>query len=104
MLFATALTNESIADALAMPEYRSLYTALAQEILAVANARGVTPEAFYGFDPSSFLPKAAAHAATRSLYDLVAHNRRSAKTHSDSWRDLAERKSHTEGDEQLSRA
>ena len=41
MLFATALTNESIADALAMPEYRPLYIALAREILAVAAARGV---------------------------------------------------------------
>jgi hypothetical protein len=38
MLFATALTNESIADALAMPAYRPLYIALAREILAVAAA------------------------------------------------------------------
>ena len=37
MLFATALTNESIADALAMPRYRELYIALAREILAVAD-------------------------------------------------------------------
>src|SRR5947199_405832 len=35
MLFATALTNESIADALAMPAYRHLYIALAREALAV---------------------------------------------------------------------
>ena len=41
MLFATALTNESIADALAMPRYRDLYIALAREMLAVADARGV---------------------------------------------------------------
>src|SRR5579885_3546658 len=44
MLFATALTNESIADALAMPSYRDLYIGLAREALAVADARGVTPE------------------------------------------------------------
>ena len=43
MLFATALTNESIADALAMPAYRHVYIALAREILAVAKARGITP-------------------------------------------------------------
>src|SRR6202035_3118792 len=43
MLFATALTDESIADALARPAYRDLYIALAQEILRVADARGVTP-------------------------------------------------------------
>ena len=42
MLFATALTNESIADALAMPAYRPLYIALAREINAVAAARGIS--------------------------------------------------------------
>ena len=101
MLFATALTNESIADALAMPAYRHLYVALAREILAVAKARGVTPEAFDGFDPAAYLPEASHGAAARSLDDLVAHNRRSAKTHSGIWRDLAVRKRATEVDAQL---
>jgi 2-dehydropantoate 2-reductase len=101
MLFATALTNESIADALAMPRCRDLYIALAREILAVAAARGVTPESFDGFDPTAYLPDAAAGAAHRSLDDLVAHNRRSAKTHSGIWRDLAVRKRRTEVDAQL---
>lgn len=101
MLFATALTNESIADALAMPAYRRLYIALAREILAVAKARGVTPEAFDGFDPGSYSPQALHGAAARSLDDLVAHNRRSTKTHSGIWRDLAVRKRPTEVDPQL---
>ncbi|MFI5246410.1 MAG: ketopantoate reductase family protein [Gemmatimonadales bacterium] len=101
MLFATALTNESIADALAMPSYRHLYIALAREILAVAAARGVTPEAFDGFDPAAYLPRAPHGAAERSLDDLVSHNRRSAKTHSGIWRDLAVRKRPTEVDAQL---
>jgi 2-dehydropantoate 2-reductase len=101
MLFATALTNESIADALAMPPYRPLYIELAREILAVAAARGVTPEAFDGFDPAAYLPGAPAGAATRSLDDLVTHNRRSAKTHSGIWRDLAVRKRPTEVEAQL---
>jgi 2-dehydropantoate 2-reductase len=101
MLFATALTNESIADALAMPAYRDLYVALAREILAVAAARHVAPEAFDGFDPAAYLPEAAPDAATRSLDDLVAFNRRSAKTHSGIWRDLAVRKRRTEVDAQL---
>lgn len=101
MLFATALTSESIADALAMPAYRDLYIALAREILAVAAARGVTPEAFDGFDPAAYLPGAPPGAAARSLDDLVAHNRRSAKTHSGIWRDLAVRKRPTEVDAQL---
>jgi 2-dehydropantoate 2-reductase len=101
MLFATALTNESIADALAMPRFRSLYIALAREILGVAQARGVTPEAFDGFDPSAYMPSAPDDAATASLDALVAHNRKSAKTHSGIWRDLAVRKRRTEVDAQL---
>jgi len=92
MLFATALTNESIADALAMPAYRDLYIALGREVLAVAEARGITPEAFDGFDP---------YAIEKSLDDLVVFNRRSAKTHSGIWRDLAVRKRRTEVDAQL---
>lgn len=101
MLFATALTNESIADALAMARYRGIYIALAREILAVAAARGVTPESFDGFDPNAYAPTAPPGAASASLDALVAHNRRSAKSHSGIWRDLAVRKRPTEVDAQL---
>ncbi|MEP7065910.1 MAG: 2-dehydropantoate 2-reductase [Gemmatimonadota bacterium] len=101
MLFATALTNESIADALESPKYRELYIALAREILAVAEARGVSPAGFDGFDPASYLPSAPDGAAERSLDQLVAHNRKSVKTHSGIWRDLAVRKRRTEIDAQL---
>ena len=101
MLFAGALTNESIADGLADPKYRALYIALAREILAVAAARGVSPEGFDGFDPAAYLPDAPAGAAERSLDQLVAHNRKSVKTHSGIWRDLAVRKRRTEVDAQL---
>lgn len=101
MLFATALTNESIADALAMPAYRSVYIVLAREILAVAAARGISPESFDGFDPTAYLPSAPSGAADRSLDALVEHNRRSAKSHSGIWRDLAVRRRPTEVDAQL---
>jgi 2-dehydropantoate 2-reductase len=101
MLFATALTNESIADALAMPQYRQLYIALAREILGVAAARGVRPESFDGFDPAAYLIDAASGSAERSLDAVVAHNRRSAKSHSGIWRDLVVRKRPTEVDAQL---
>jgi 2-dehydropantoate 2-reductase len=101
MLFATALTNDSIADALANPAYQDLYIALAREILAVAAARGVRPESFDGFEPAAYLPDAPAGAAAQSLESLVVHNRKSAKTHSGIWRDLAVRKRPTEVDAQL---
>lgn len=101
MLFATALTNQSIADALAEPRWQPVFVALAREMLAVAAARGVAPEAFDGFDPNAYAPSAPAGAAEASLDALVAHNRRSAKTHSGVWRDLAVRKRPTEVDAQL---
>lgn len=101
MLFANALTNDSIADGLAAPEYRPLYIRLAREILAVAKSQGIRPESFDGFDPAVYLPDAPPGAASRSLDDLVAHNRKSAKTHSGIWRDLAVRKRTTEVDAQL---
>nr|MBP6444498.1 hypothetical protein [Gemmatimonadales bacterium] len=61
----------------------------------------VQPMAFDGFDPAAYRPDAPADAATQSLDALVAHNRRSAKTHSGIWRDLAIRKRPTEVDAQL---
>jgi 2-dehydropantoate 2-reductase len=48
MLFGTAVSDLSIADALEEPAYRPLFTRLAQEALEAATA---TPEAFDGFDP-----------------------------------------------------
>jgi 2-dehydropantoate 2-reductase len=101
MLFANALSGDSIADGLARGEHRDLYLGLAREILAVAAARGITPESFDGFDPAAYLPDAPPGSADRSLEALVAHNRTSAKTHSGIWRDLAVRQRPTEVDAQL---
>ena len=100
LLFATALTNESIADCLAEPKYRPVLIALAREVVAIATASGVKLEPFDGFDPRAFLPNSGA-AAEESLDALVAHNRRSAKSHSGIWRDLAIRKRRTEVEAQL---
>src|SRR5258708_15162666 len=101
MLFATALTNASFADCLASPRHQRVFIALAREPLAVAAARGVVPEAFDGFDPAAFRPGGSEAAASASLDNLVAFNRRSAKTHSGIWRDLAVRKRRTEAEAQL---
>lgn len=101
LLFATALTNESIADCFAASRFRSIFIALAREVAAVAQADGVKLEPFDGFDPRAFMAGATLAQAMRSIDDLVAFNRRSAKTHSGIWRDLAVRKRRTEGDAQL---
>jgi len=98
MLFATALTNESMADCLGSPSHRPLFIGLAREVLAVADRAGIKPEPFDGFDPGAY---ASNDGAARSLDALVEHNRRSAKSHSGIWRDLAVRKRKTEADPQL---
>lgn len=100
-LFATAITNDSIADALALAPYRSIYIDLAQEVLSVAQARGVTPEGFNGFNPHAFLPGVDLAVSQASLDAMVEFNRGSAKTHSGIWRDLAVRKRRTEVDAQI---
>jgi 2-dehydropantoate 2-reductase len=69
--------------------------------LRVARARRITPEGFNGFDPSAFAPDADRTVAERSLDEMVAFNRKSAKTHSGIWRDIAVRKRRTETDAQL---
>jgi 2-dehydropantoate 2-reductase len=101
LLFATALTDDSIADVFAMPRYRPILTALATEVVAVTDALGIRSEGFNGFDPAAFRPGALADAATRSFETMEAHNRRSAKSHSGIWRDLAVRKRKTEVDPQI---
>jgi 2-dehydropantoate 2-reductase len=89
ILFATAVSDLSIADALEDRAYRPLYLALAREVLAQATAR---PEPFDGFDPADL---------EGSLDRLVAFNRASAKTHSGIYRDLAVRHRKTEVDVML---
>ncbi|WJH41465.1 2-dehydropantoate 2-reductase [Aliirhizobium terrae] len=101
LLFATAVTNDSIADVFANPAYRPVLTRLAHEVGHVAKASNVRPEAFDGFDPAAFAPTAPAEETGRSFDGMVAHNRRSTKSHTGVWRDLAVRKRKTEVDAQI---
>jgi 2-dehydropantoate 2-reductase len=99
LLFATALTNDSIADSLAMAKYRPVFIALTREVINIALASKIKLETFDGFDPRAFT--AGDKEAEASLDALVVHNRKSAKTHSGIWRDLAVRKRKTEVRPQL---
>lgn len=101
LLFATALTNASIADALEAPEYFATYRRLAGEAMQVAAAKGVKPLGFNGYDPQAFMPGASEAAVHASIAAMVKHNRASAKSHSGIWRDLAVRKRKTEIDAQI---
>jgi 2-dehydropantoate 2-reductase len=101
MLFAQALTNDSIADALADPQHFQLWRRLGAEVMRVARAEGIRPMGFNGFDPLAFMPDAPEAAARDSIARMVAFNRTSTKTHSGVWRDLAVRRRRTEVDVQI---
>ena len=101
MLFAQALGNLGIADCLARPELLPVWRALGREAVTVAEAEGVEPRGFNGFDPAAFRPGASEAQAKASVDAMVEFNRPSAKTHSGVWRDLAVRKRRTEVDVQI---
>jgi 2-dehydropantoate 2-reductase len=101
MLFATALTPDSMADNFADPARAPAWIALGREVIAVAQARGVKPRGFNGFDPAAFAPGASEAQAIESIAAMAEFNRYSAKTHSGVWRDLAVRKRRTEVDPQI---
>jgi 2-dehydropantoate 2-reductase len=101
LLFATALTDDSIADVLNDAAHRAVLVAVAREAMDVAAARGMRPRGFNGFDPAAFASGGDEASVDASLRAMVAHNRRSAKSHSGIWRDLAVRKRRTEVDAQL---
>ena len=95
MLFATALCNESMADAI--DQYRVTMVDLAREVLRVAESEGVVPLGFDGFEPAVLLHGTQSEI-NGSLETLIAVRRQDQKTHSGVWRDLAVRKRRTEVD------
>jgi len=101
LLFATALTHDSMSDSLARAAHFPVFRALGQEVMALAAAQNIAPVGFNGFDPAAFAPGASEAAARASVAAMVAFNRKTAKTHSGIWRDLAVRKRKTEVDAQI---
>jgi 2-dehydropantoate 2-reductase len=101
MLFATALTNDSMADNFADPRRLPAWLALGREVMAVAKARGVTPVGFGEFDPAAFLPGGRDDRQQAVVSWLAWYTSQTAKTHSGIWRDLAVRKRKTEVDPQI---
>lgn len=101
LLFASALTPASIVDVLDSRDARPELTALAREVMSVAAAERVTPMGFNGYDPAAFSATGSAAAVDASFDAMVAFNRRSAKTHSGVWRDIAVHHRKTECDAQF---
>ena len=101
MLFATALTTDSMTENFEDPQRFVVFDQLAREVMAVAAARGVVPIGFNGFDPACFAPGASDAGARASIAALAEFNRNTAKTHTGIYRDLAVRKRKTEIDPQI---
>ncbi len=101
MLFATALTPDSMAANFADPNRFEIFNRVGREVMAAAHARGITPIGFNGFDPAAFAPDASVERSRTSVKALAEFNSTSAKTHSGIWRDLAVRKRKTEVDPQI---
>ena len=101
MLFATALTHESMSENFADPERRPALAGLAREVVSIAIAEGVDPLGFNGYEPDAFAPGADDGLAEASLDALAEFNSKTAKTHSGIYRDLAVRHRATEVDAQI---
>lgn len=95
MLFATALSNDSMADAI--DRHRGVLVELAREVLRVADRLGARPLGFDGFEPEA-VASSDASVLDASLERLIAVRRADQKTHSGVWRDLAVRHRRTEVD------
>ncbi|MCC5972991.1 MAG: ketopantoate reductase family protein [Rubellimicrobium sp.] len=98
LLFATALTHETMTENFEDPLRIPAFVGLGREVIAVARAEGVSPRGFNGFDPTAFAPAANDAAARASVAALAEFNRHSAKPRTGVWRDLAVRKRKTEVD------
>jgi 2-dehydropantoate 2-reductase len=101
MLFATALTHDSMAANFDDPRRGPVFEGLGREVMRVARARGVQAIGFNGFDPAAFAPEASSEQARASIAALAEFNRHTAKTHTGIYRDLAVRKRRTEIDPQI---
>lgn len=103
MLMATALVDEATADVLGSRDDRPALANLAGEVVGVSDAEGVRLEAFDGFDPRPlrFATPRDWNAIDEMLDRRVAVSRRSLKTKTGVWRDLAVRHRRTEVDAHL---
>lgn len=101
MLFATALTTDSMTDNFSSTDRIPAMIGLAREVMAVAKAEQISPRGFNGFEPSAFWPGASYAKALGSINALAEFTASTAKTHTGIYRDLAIRKRRTEVDPQL---
>ncbi len=96
LLFATALVDATIDEVIASEPHRALHTALAREVMTVAEAKGLKLHGFDPFEPHGFTSDADP-ATTQAAFDrMIDYRNRSEKKYSGMWRDIAVRKRKTE--------
>lgn len=99
ILTASATTNLTIAEFIEDMKYRPLVVALGQEVLKVADKKGIEPKEFDDWKPYSVYPEH--HPEKNPFAPLIARLRSYTKTRTGIWRDLAVRKRKTEVPQQL---
>lgn len=104
LLFATALTDETVYDVVERPfPTQRMLVLLVAEAMAVAEASGVRLVAFDEYDPDLYRKGAAGDCAAvgEAMATVAWFYRRHTKVKTGVWRDLAVRKRKTEVDSQL---
>jgi len=104
LLFATALTDETVYDVVERPfPTQRMLVLLVAEAMAVAEASGVRLVAFDEYDPAFYRRGAAGDraAVAEAMATVARFYRRHTKVKTGVWRDLAVRKRKTEVDSQL---
>jgi 2-dehydropantoate 2-reductase len=101
MLYGTALGMSPLATLLSDRTLFPLWYGLVHELNAVAEAEGIVPVSFNGFDLAAFRPEEPTEAAWQCVQTVAKGIGPNAKPHSGMWRDLAIHKRRTEIDAQL---
>lgn len=97
VLFATATTDETMADCVDHPQYRAALRKLGLEVVGLAHLRGLTLEPFDGWDPNALADGQAANTMFDGVSRMMRNN---LKVRSGVWRDLAVHHRKTEIDSQ----
>ena len=100
LLYAPAVTDETMADVFGNRRYQPMQIALVGEGVKAAQAAGVKLERFGPFEPLKLTPTNPAEVAeAHAVLDrFSAHQRTLVKVRSGPWRDMAVRKRPTEVD------
>jgi 2-dehydropantoate 2-reductase len=96
LLFATALVDATIDEVMASKPHQPLHTALAREVMSVAEAKGLKLHGFDPFEPDGFASDTSREATQAAFDKMIDYRNRSEKKYSGMWRDIAVRKRKTE--------